>query len=204
LPKGREASTQRFRWCLACRIFCRDDDIDGGQFMLRESERLANQAPRAIARDATARRFHGDGQTDARMTEAVGFDSQTEEPIVDSLSACIKHVELTLAAQTQFGAEAQSSRGGLHGRPRAMRVPFLRNDLLASLRPAARKNFLSARGLHSRAESGGAFALDLARLISAFHDDRPFRLISRKKGREGYEARMRVSTIPLRKEFENG
>jgi hypothetical protein len=203
LPKGREASTQRRRWCLTRRNFCRDDDVDGGQSVLREAKRLADQSPRSIARHAAAGGFHRHRESDPGMSETVGFDAQPEEPVIDSLSAGVDRVEVELAAQAQFGAEAQSSWGGLHGRPRAKRVP-LRNDLLAALGPTSRKDLLTADRLHSGAESGGAFALDLARLISAFHDDRPFRLISRKKGREGYEARLRVSTIPLRKEFENG
>src|SRR6478609_2613616 len=57
---------------------------------------------------------------------------------------------------------------------RLRRAPArLGNDLLAALGTAARKNLLPTRGLHTGAEARGAFALDLARLISAFHGDRP-------------------------------
>jgi hypothetical protein len=171
--------------------------------MLREPKRLANQAASAITRDAAPGGFDRDGKADPRIGESIGLDPQAEESVIDSFTARVNRVELELAVQAQFGAEAQSSWGGLHGRPRAKRVP-LRNDLLAPLGATAREDFLTANGLHAGAESGGAFALDLARLISAFHDDRPFRLISRKKGREGYEAPPRVSTIPLRKEFDTG
>src|SRR6476646_738541 len=92
--------------------------------MLRQPERLPDEAPRAVPRHGITRGLHSNGKTDAWMCEAVGFDAQAEEPVIESLAAGIDRIELELAAQAQFGAEAQSSRGGLHGRPRAQRVPI--------------------------------------------------------------------------------
>src|SRR4029078_11163644 len=57
---------------------------------------------------------------------------------------------------------------------RLRRAPAgLGDDLLAALGAAAWKNLLPARGFHAGTKTRGAFALDLARLISAFHGDRP-------------------------------
>ncbi len=77
----------------------------------------------AVARHATAGGLDGNRQAEPGMIETVGFDSKSEETVVDALAGRIDRIELQLAAQAQFGAEAQSSLGGLHGRPRAMRVP---------------------------------------------------------------------------------
>jgi hypothetical protein len=74
--------------------------------MLREAERFADHAPQAIALDCVAGGFHGDGQTDAGKSESIGFDAQTEEPVVNALARGIEGIELELAAQAQFGAQA--------------------------------------------------------------------------------------------------
>jgi hypothetical protein len=58
------------------------------------------------------------------MAESVGFHAQPEEAVIDALTAGVNRIELKLAAQSQFGAETQSSMGGLHGGPRERRVPI--------------------------------------------------------------------------------
>ena len=174
LPKGREASTQRCRRCFTRGKFCGHHDVDRRQLVLREPEGLAHQAAQAIARDGIAGGFHRHGQADAGMRETIGFDAQPEEAVVDAPAAGVDRIELQLAAQAQLGAKALIDVEWAAWRPACRRAPAsLGNDLLAALGAAARKNLFPARGLHAGAKTRGAFALDLARLISAFHDDRP-------------------------------
>jgi len=117
LPKGGEASTQRCRRCFGGGKFCRHDDVDRRQFELREAKRFAHQPAQTIAPHGVAGRFHGDGEPDAGKSQAVGFDAQPEEAIVDAASGSIDGVELRLATQAQFGTESKATRCGVHGEP---------------------------------------------------------------------------------------
>jgi hypothetical protein len=74
--------------------------------VLGETKRFADQAPQAIALDCIAGGFHGDSQTDAGKSKSIGLDAQTEETIVNALARGIQGIELQLAAQAQFGAQA--------------------------------------------------------------------------------------------------
>ena len=90
---------QRRRRCLARGKFCRDDDVDGGQLVLRQPERLADQPAQPIARHPVAGRLHGHGQADSGMAESIGFDTKAEEPVVEASAARIQRIELQLATQ---------------------------------------------------------------------------------------------------------
>jgi hypothetical protein len=107
------------------------------------------------------------------MREPVGFHAQSEESIVDASAAGVDRIELQLAAKAELRAKAKPTRSGLHLRPALWTSSIASgNDFLAALGATARKDLLAARGFHTGAKTGGAFALDLAGLISAFHGDR--------------------------------
>ncbi len=74
--------------------------------MLDQTKGLADQAPQAIALHRVAGRLHGDGKADAGKSKTIGPHAQPEEAIVDTLARRIEGIELQLAAQAQFGAEA--------------------------------------------------------------------------------------------------
>ena len=102
MPKGREASTQRCRWCFTRGKFCGHDDIDRWKIELRQAKAFADLAPEAIARNGIACGFHRNCQPDSRMCETVGFHAEREEAIVDAPPARVDRVELQLATQTQL------------------------------------------------------------------------------------------------------
>ena len=164
---------QRWRWCFARGKFCGHHDIDRRKSVLGKPEALLDDAPQAIACHGISRGFHRDGESDTRMREPVGFHAQSEEAIVDAPATGVNCIELQLAAQSQLSAKTGTTRSGLHC-ARWRRAPAgLGDDLLAALGAAACKNLLPTRGLHAGTKTRGAFTLDLARLISAFHGDRP-------------------------------
>jgi len=102
LPKGREASTQRCRWCFTRGKFCGHHDVDRRKIELRETKALADLAPKPIARNGVACGFHRDCQPDPGMRKTIGFHAERKEAVIDAPSAGVDRVELQLAAQAQL------------------------------------------------------------------------------------------------------
>ena len=106
LPKGREASTQRCRRCFSRGKFCGDHDVDRGQLVLRQPESLAHQAPQAIARDGIAAVFTATARPMRGCARPLGLTRSPKKRSSMRSPAGIDRIELQLAAQAQFGAEA--------------------------------------------------------------------------------------------------
>jgi hypothetical protein len=130
LPKGGEAITQAGSRGFTRGIFCRDYDVHCWKIQLCEAKGLFDQAANAISRNATAHGFHRNRETYARTTASVRHHTQAEKAIVDPTTASVYRIELELAAQARFSAEAQTGSSGLHGaraeRTRRQGTIFLR------------------------------------------------------------------------------
>jgi len=72
---------------------------------LRKPEALSHQASQSISRHGIAGGFYRHGKTDASMSEPIGLDAKSEEPVVNASPTGIDRIELQLAAQAQFCAK---------------------------------------------------------------------------------------------------
>ena len=169
-----------------------DRDIDRGQAMLIQSERLARHALDEISRHRAAAAARRDRQTQACMMVMICEYGQNEVRIGEPSAPLPHHTKLCRLVQSlarlerQFGPTRRNSR--------------LWTEALAALRAAPSKHLPAALGRHPRAKTVSTGAMQITRIEGTFHKTnlrKKYRANQRSggfaKGGKGTQAGMEVS-----------
>jgi hypothetical protein len=88
-----------------------DDQVDGRQLVLMQTERLADDPANTVALDATAGDTNRDGEPETRPTLFVPKRSHAKESIAKPLSARVDRFEVRFATQASLRGESQPCWG---------------------------------------------------------------------------------------------
>jgi hypothetical protein len=138
-----------------------DRDIDRGQAMLIQSERLARHALDEISRHRSAAGARGDRQPQACMMVMICEHGQNEVRIGEPPASLPHHAKLGRLVQSLARLERQLGRTRRNSR--------LWAEALAALRAAPSKHLPTALGRHPRAKSVRTGAMQITRIEGTFH-----------------------------------
>jgi hypothetical protein len=110
-PERYETRVQFRPWCIFSPAARADDQIDGGQLVLVQSERLADDPTDTIAFDTTARGTNRNGKTETRPTLVVRERSHTKESITKPTPASVGRIKVRLATQAPLRGESKPCWG---------------------------------------------------------------------------------------------
>ena len=95
-PERNEARVQFGRGCIFSLGSCADNQVDGRQLMLMQSERLADDTADPVALDTTACSTNCDGETETRPALIVPDRSHAKESIAKPSAARIGRIKVRL------------------------------------------------------------------------------------------------------------
>ena len=95
-PERYEARVQFRPWCIFRPAARADDQIDSGQFVLVQSERLANDPADTVAFHTATGGTNRNGKTETRPTLVVPERSRTKESIAKPSAARIGRIKVRL------------------------------------------------------------------------------------------------------------
>jgi hypothetical protein len=110
-PERYEARVQFRSWCIFRPAARADDQIDGRQLVLVQSERLADDPADTVALDTTARGTNRNRKTETRPTLVVPERSHTKESITKPTPASVCRIKVRLATQAPLRGESKPCWG---------------------------------------------------------------------------------------------
>jgi hypothetical protein len=99
------------RWCIFRTAARADNQVNAGQLMLVQSERLTDDPADTVTFDTAARGTNRNGKTNTRPTLVVPEGSHTKESVAKLTSASVGRIEVGFATQTPLRGQSKPCWG---------------------------------------------------------------------------------------------